>query len=375
MPEKKQKILYIYAKSGGGHLAAAQAIADSIDVAKPQAFEHAFADVFADTPHFVQRLMNSGYVMLVYNLRWIWNIIYMVYSVPAIARFFIFFYKLFSKSQFQRMIAREAPDVIVLTFFVTEAVEQALAEIGWKGKLVTVVTDLYTPPAIWFLSKHAQYVVASNRVRDQAIRLGVAADHIGLFEGLTHQKFEHIPDDTEKKVVTKKYAIDISKPMILLTGGGLGLKQTLPVIKQLLVQKSQVQLIVICGRNIRLKQKVDNLLEKYHGLHNIQAFGYVDDMHGLIALASLVVTKAGPATMMEVFLQHKNMILTDYIWGQELGNYEFIVKNNFGLFQEKPRDIVESIIAVSQGKSLELQKPQVKNEIRELGQWLANYSS
>ena len=224
MPEKKQKILYIYAKSGGGHLAAAQAIADSIDVAKPQAFEHAFADVFADTPHFVQRLMNSGYVMLVYNLRWIWNIIYMVYSVPAIARFFIFFYKLFSKSQFQRMIAREAPDVIVLTFFVTEAVEQALAEIGWKGKLVTVVTDLYTPPAIWFLSKHAQYVVASNRVRDQAIRLGVAADHIGLFEGLTHQKFEHIPDDTEKKVVTKKYAIDISKPMILLTGGGLGLK-------------------------------------------------------------------------------------------------------------------------------------------------------
>ena len=141
------------------------------------------------------------------------------------------------------------------------------------------------------------------------------------------------------------------------------------------MQKSQVQLIVICGRNIRLKQKVDNLLEKYHGLHNIQAFGYVDDMHGLIALASLVVTKAGPATMMEVFLQHKNMILTDYIWGQELGNYEFIVKNNFGLFQEKPRDIVESIIAVAQGKSLELQKPQVKNEIRELGQWLANYSS
>jgi UDP-N-acetylglucosamine:LPS N-acetylglucosamine transferase len=372
MPQSRTKILYVYAKSGGGHLAAARAIASAVDTLSPD-FEHSFVDIFGDSPHFVQRLMNSGYIMLIYKLRWIWNVIYVVYSVPWVARFFIVLYKLFSKPQFQRMIVREKPDVIVLAYFLTEPAQQALAEIGWNGKLVTVVTDLYTPPNLWFLSKNAQYIVASERVRQQALSRGVFPQNITVFEGLTHQKYETPPEPAEKDEVAHRYGILPTLPMILLTGGGLGLKQTVSVLKKVLDQGIHVQIIAICGRNLRLKAQVDQLLSQYTD-HAISAFGYVEDMHELIALSSLVVTKAGPATMMEVFLQHKNMILTDYIWRQELGNYQFIVNNKFGLFQEKPDDIVASIKKVAQGTSLGLKKPIVKNEIIPLGKWLIAYS-
>ena len=82
----KKKYLFIYLKTGGGHLAPARAIFNYLnkhfsDIAEPQLIYG-----FEKTPRWVQYIIEDGYRILQYTGKWFFELLYAVNKIPLVAR-------------------------------------------------------------------------------------------------------------------------------------------------------------------------------------------------------------------------------------------------------------------------------------------------
>jgi len=66
-------------------------------------------------------------------------------------------------------------------------------------------------------------------------------------------------------------------------------------------------------------------------------------MPDFINVSDCVITKSGPATVMETLSAGKPLILASYVRGQELGNMLYVVNNNLGWYIPKPRKIIKKV--------------------------------
>ena len=78
----------------------------------------------------------------------------------------------------------------------------------------------------------------------------------------------------------------------------------------------------------------------------LHIYGFVDYMDSLIKLSDLIVSKAGTSSVMEIASQHKPVIISNYIYGQEKGNLEFIKQNGIGSFIRHSADIYAKILRI-----------------------------
>ena len=116
-------------------------------------------------------------------------------------------------------------------------------------------------------------------------------------------------------------------------------------------QRCPAHLIVICGKNKVLKTQLEILL-KTTQITNIQVFGFVSFMPDLINVSDCVITKSGPATVMETLSAGKPLILASYVRGQELGNMLYVVNNDLGWYIPKPRKIIKKVKEIIADDSL-----------------------
>jgi len=75
-------------------------------------------------------------------------------------------------------------------------------------------------------------------------------------------------------------------------------------------------------------------------------------MHEMLAASDLIVCKAGPAMIFEAILMRRPMIITDYIPGQERGNCQFVLQNDFGWHLRSPDGIVRLLEEIIEDRDL-----------------------
>ncbi|MEG6615725.1 glycosyltransferase [Peptococcaceae bacterium 1198_IL3148] len=128
--------------------------------------------------------------------------------------------------------------------------------------------------------------------------------------------------DNDKVFFREQLGLDAKLPTVLITGGGLGIGPLEEVVKTLGSRKD-CQLIVVCGKNTSLKDKINKLLAKISG--NIQVYGFVNNIHELMKASDLMITKAGGLTCSEALAVGLPLLIIDPIPGQEERNAEFLV--------------------------------------------------
>nr|WP_303740802.1 glycosyltransferase [Lutispora saccharofermentans] len=106
-------------------------------------------------------------------------------------------------------------------------------------------------------------------------------------------------------------------------GGGLGLGSINRIVKELDKKLSNIQIIAVAGRNERLEVKLKNLDTKNH----LVVYGFASNMHELIEVSDLVITKPGGVTTAEVLSREKPLIIFSPIPGQESDNAEFLLNS------------------------------------------------
>lgn len=117
-----------------------------------------------------------------------------------------------------------------------------------------------------------------------------------------------------------------------------------------------LQLAIIAGRNETLYKQLRKLA--WHVPSNIQ--GFVTNMPDWMRASDLVITKAGPGTIMETLAAGKPMLLSGYLRGQEEGNVKFVQEEGVGILCLNQKSIVRHLRAWMDGQHQQLDAMQAR---------------
>jgi UDP-N-acetylglucosamine:LPS N-acetylglucosamine transferase len=334
----KKRVLIFYAKAGGGHESAAKAFRSEMLEQDPS-INVKLVDI-AGKNESANYLANKGYILLTEHLTWLWAFFTYLWKQRWFMWFTYQYVKLASGKWIKENLEEFQPELVISTYFfssdyVNHLIENKKLHLtnADQIKVYTTVTEIFSAPTIWFYNKSTKYLVFSNYAKEIAQKCRVPDSNILEFGTFFNKKFNEKPTSSQLDIVKNEYR-KTSNPLILLVGGGSSIPKGDKILLQLLKIKQPIEIIMVCGRNEKLKDYATQLTQKYNqNNHSVTVLGFTDKLHELINLSDLIITKGGPAMILEILSQEKPMLVSHYIWEQEKGNMEYVVKNNCGYYE------------------------------------------
>jgi 1,2-diacylglycerol 3-beta-galactosyltransferase len=121
----------------------------------------------------------------------------------------------------------------------------------------TVVTDLTTCHNTWFYPGVDRCYVATEETRHQALSMGLQQDQIRVYGLPIRPAFAQ--KTAPKRTLRRRLGMDKDKPAVLLVGGGEGMGPVERTVDALAsVVGADCQIVVVCGRNARLVQRLSS---------------------------------------------------------------------------------------------------------------------
>lgn len=360
----KQKIALLYLKTGGGHISGTKAISKVLSENYSNSAEAFLYDGFKGRMWFNRFFFETGYSVSSNYLELFYVLFYQLSQIPFVIKIAK---KIFSPHivlNLTRFLKKEnITKVVVLHSILITMARDAIDNLDNQIPLITIVMDPFTAHYGWFFEKKTNLIVFSQKLRKEAInKYGFSPSQVYLFPFMLSSEFERLYSDVEKAQIREKLLLSKDQKIVLITGGGEGLKGAEKLILSFLRKKLPHTVIVVCGKNILLKRTLTFLKQKFQA-KNLVIYGYVSFMPDLMNIADCVITKGGPATVMEVLSVKKPVILSSYVRGQELGNMLFVVVNKVGWYLKNPDEIIEKANQVLYDPEL---NSSIKSRIAEL---------
>jgi processive 1,2-diacylglycerol beta-glucosyltransferase/1,2-diacylglycerol 3-beta-galactosyltransferase len=165
---------------------------------------------------------------------------------------------------------------------------------------------------------------------------------IKILPPVLNRKYNKNLDHDRILELKAEYGFTPGKKLILITSGGEGIARGIDYVKAIRKREVDVEIAFVCGKNRELKRAAERVAARFPG-HVTRVYGFVDFMYELMNMADLVITKAGPATVLEALILGKPLIVTKYIYGQERGNMEYVVQNRLGYYLPRPDAVGERV--------------------------------
>lgn len=339
----KSNYLLIYLKTGGGHLAPAKSVAGYLNRVYGRTINPILVNGFEKAPEALRYMLEDGYRILQAKAKWYYELLYFINKFPLLGLWNRFLTKMASQNHIEQMILEHKPEkIIVFHFFSYQPVYTALRKHNLSIPVLTVVTDPFTAHPLWFMRKKQNFIVFSPELKEKVIRKGIPADSVAEFPFILDEKFSSPVPPDDVPGIKQKLGFHQSERILLLVGGGDGLPNAFALIKELISAGFIHQMVVVCGKNLSLKKHLEELKQE-HAVINLHIYGYVDFVYELLSISEVVVTKCGASTIMEILHTCKVPVIIDYIWEQEKGNMEYVVKNHFGIYEKNISKISEMI--------------------------------
>jgi len=335
--------IFLYLNTGGGHIAAAKVLKQAMEERHPGVKVN-MVNGFDKKNRIGKFIFESGYGLSLNYFPGLFPLIYDLGELRFTQSIFSFFLNIYIPFYIRKVvIENKVTDIVSFHFALTPTLKKALRRVPWQVNTTEIATDPFIGPHSWFYVTDQHFMVYSHMMKDMAAReCHVSPDHVKVIPFLMNPKFREPASESEIQALRAKYGFDQNKKIVLLVGGGEGLPGAVEIINQCLFHKAQFAIAVVCGRDKAKQHMLDVLRITYPKL-DLHVFGYVDFMNELVKLCDCAVIKAGPATLMEVLVNKKPVIICKYIHNQELENVRFAVKHNVGWFIQKPKNIYKKI--------------------------------
>jgi len=105
----------------------------------------------------------------------------------------------------------------------------------------------------------------------------------------------------------------------------------------------EYQIIAVAGRNKRMKDKFNRLVENYNVADRVKVLDYTKKVPELMHISSMVVTKPGGLTLTESLVSNLPILIVNPIPGQEEENADFLVRQGVGIWIKKEDEIAKII--------------------------------
>lgn len=239
----------------------------------------------------------------------------------------------------RRHLHRVDPDVVLSVHpLINHVTASLLRREPRRRALMTVVTDLIDIHRGW-ACRGADLIVTPTPAALHAVRhWGVSADRVRLIGMPVDLRFRP-PEPGEAAAIRRRIGLDQERPTVLIAGGGEGSGGLLAQVRVLAERPQPWQVIAVCGRNERLRQRLLRIPFSTPTL----VLGFVDDMPELLRASDLAVGKAGPGAIAEALATGLPLVLTSYLPGQERGNVRFVTDAGVGRYAPRPVRLLEAV--------------------------------
>ena len=247
-----------------------------------------------------------------------------------------------NRRNLRRIVAEHPADVVVCTHSViANPTFRAFLTLAERPPFLTVVTDLVTTPSFWYDPRVDHCFVPTETAYRRGLRLGMSPSQMQITGLPVNPHF--INSMTSKQKARAELSFDPELPAVLIVAGSEGMGTIFELVKGLDAQPLDAQLVVVCGRNAALKEKLHNRI--WNNIHHI--YGYVTNYHEMpriMAASDIIITKAGPSTISEAAIAGLPMIISDRIPGQETGNVRLVIENDAGVYLPKPDRVADLVV-------------------------------
>jgi len=324
------RVLIATATAGGGHLAAAAALDEAWRNFRPEdVVDRVDVVKFFSTIH--RKIHADGYVKLVEHAPELWGMMFGKTDDPVVARRLNRFKHIFpsnSRARFARYARQFAPDVVLCTHYLPleilgqmrQRADQARKrKPAVPGAFVTSIVTDFEAHALWMDPCVDLYCVAAEETRARLLARGAAATKIVATGIPISAKFSSKPDP---RVVRKTLGIRDDLPVLLVLSGGFGMGPVAEILDELDTVTKAFQTVVVTGRNEELRRDLA-ARDRNHPTHIL---GFATNMHELMAMSILIITKPGGLTTSEVLAMGKPILIVNPIPGQEAANSDFLLE-------------------------------------------------
>lgn len=317
-------VLIVSASTGTGHRSAGDALQQALRQTSGGEIEH--VDLLELAPRWVRTAYGDGYEFLATRAPHLWRELYRRTDAPSrdqarwgpLAQRLLF-------GEFLRLLTSKPWGICLCTHFLPG---QLAAGRAGLPPFAMVITDL-TLHRFWAQPRVRRYFTANEALAsDLRGRLPEASvDATGIPVAL---RFANAPSTREAR---ESLGMDARGPVVLVTGGGLGLRVEENTRAALDARVDGLQIVAVCGRN----EEAANQLRRL-GLSStrLRVVGYTREIERMIAAADLVVTKPGGLTTSEALAVGRPLLLTRPIPGQEEGNVRVLTSTGAALSTPEP---------------------------------------
>ncbi|MCC9087512.1 MULTISPECIES: diglucosyl diacylglycerol synthase [Bacillus] len=346
-----KKILILTANYGNGHMQVAKTLYDEC---KSQGFEHVIvSNLYQESNPIVSEVTQYLYLKSFSIGKQFYRLFY--YGVDKIynKRKFNIYLKMGNK-RLDELIQLHNPDIIIITFPMIVVPEYR----NKTGKVIptfNVMTD-FCLHKIWVHENIDRYYVATDYVKQKLVEIGTHPSDVKVTGIPIRPQFEA---DVPKSIIYKKYGLSSDKKVLLIMAGAHGVLKNVKELCEALLLDSEVQIVVVCGKNAALKQSLSDL-EQAHP-DQLKALGYVEQIDELFRVTDCMITKPGGITLTEATAIGVPVILYKPVPGQEKENALFFEDYGAAIVINRHEDILESVTNLLQDEEkLEAMKQNIK---------------
>jgi len=343
-----RKVTIVFFDAGGGHRSAAEALKGVLETQqRPWQVELLNLQELLDQLDVLKRItgiriqdgynliLRKGWTRLTPQLLPVLQGVIAMYHRPTV-----------------KMLAKywkEHPTDLVLS--VIPHFNRAMAESIRKSTPATAFATLLTdfadyPPHFW-IERQSQYLICgTERAEQQAFDHGHDREHVFLASGMVMKSKFYEKRSLDVVAELNRLGLHPNLPTGIVLFGGHGSKTMLDIVNRLNAGSSELQLVLICGKNQKLQNAIKTMPTRFPKFVE----GFTQDVDYYMALSSFFIGKPGPGSISEALQFHLPVIVecNGRTLPQERYNAQWvtekrvgIVLKNFGQIREGVEQLLE----------------------------------
>ncbi|MHC5011261.1 MAG: MGDG synthase family glycosyltransferase, partial [Planctomycetota bacterium] len=273
------------------------------------------------------------YIQLVDRFPHLWRILYGATNrrTSALGHFLT----ILGSRRFVRLVRRWQPHVVVCTHFLApEVIGRAIRRGRLQTSLQAVVTD-HDTHRVWYWPEISRYYVSSDLVRGRlAMTYGIPPERIRVTGIPVRRGFGASHDEVG---IRARFGLDPNRPVVLFLSGGFAAGPMRQSILGLWMDRRDIQILAVCGRNERMRRRIAALPRPSGAV--LHALGFVEEPGELMSVADVVVAKSGGITVSEAAAAGCPLLVSASIPGQEERNADAVVEAGAGVRALTPQEV------------------------------------
>lgn len=321
------RIAVCTAAVGHGHCRAAAVIGR---IAKERGASVQVVEALARTPWWFRKLYRDVYLELVSSAPRLQRWLYRVSDRPCSGTSPGEFLERRAMRKYTRLDLIKQADLLICTHFLCARVLAWRKSRGLiKAPIAVCITDQH-PHGVWLCPQVDLYLVASESAREAILKWGIPADRVRVTGIPVSPEFGTI----SREQARRELSIPMHTPVVLLTGGGLGLGGLDEAVQGAAQISPRPHMLVVCGRDEEVHASAEDFIRESGLSANI--FGFTDQMPLLMAAADVMIGKPGGLTTSEALASRLPMVLLKPIPGQEEMNADRLVAMGAAILEYDP---------------------------------------